>query len=216
MNFLMRLGNPSFFVPWEDVSVSSSSTFLMPTIEFHFVKRPEVTFELYRRPGMEIIRQGRQFRPDLFAWLDSQPMPPRLSRAKIVLVWLAVNIATMCVLGSINWWRFYRLASRGRPVEAIVNQTEPQNHQTVHYTYRIGSDTYVGKGHAGYGNPPFRDLRAGQSVHAFYLPDRPEDSCLGDPHGLLENETIPILLAAFTLSGLFAVSMWQRGRLDVS
>jgi hypothetical protein len=42
-----RLGNPSIFVPWSDISVSNSHFLFVPTARISFKKIPEVAFQFY-------------------------------------------------------------------------------------------------------------------------------------------------------------------------
>jgi hypothetical protein len=108
-----------------------------------------------------------------------------------IVIWLAAVpiriIGSQCV-------REYRLDKEGTRTSAVVTALEPNNHQSVHYSYRIDTTTLNGFGRAGFGNPEFHQLRIGQQVVAVYLPSEPRVSCLGSPRQLLTNDVIPISL----------------------
>jgi len=126
-------------------------------------------------------------------------------RVRLFLIWLGSVVAVTLLLGSINWPKYYRLAQQGVLAEGSVTQKEPENHQIIRYSYFVSKNSYNGVGHDGFGNPSFEEIKVGDRVKVYYLPKNPEISCLDNPSQLLENETIPIILAALVFPSLAIV-----------
>src|SRR6266478_3342657 len=96
----------------------------------------------------------------------------------------------------LNVPKFYRLAKDGISVDGRVVAKEPLNHQTVHYSYLVATQTYYGAGNAGNGNPPFDQLRIGDPVRVSFNPNNPSESYLGDPTSELNSLTRGAILIA--------------------
>ncbi len=107
--------------------------------------------------------------------------------------------------------KFYRLAKDGMSIEGWVVAKEPLNHQTVRYSYVIGTQTNHGAGNAGNGNPPFDQLNIGDPVRVSFNPNSPSESYLGDPTSELSSLTRGvILIALFPTVVVFAYSIKRR------
>ena len=127
---------------------------------------------------------------------------------KFLLLWFVGAVLVVIPLSRINLVRFYRLAHEGVSVRGEVIGLEPAHHQAVHYSYDVDGHSYSGIGWADFGNPRFGFLSVGQSVFVYYLPKDPSTSCLGYPNELLNNEEIPIALAALVFPP-FALLAWS-------
>jgi hypothetical protein len=95
-------------------------------------------------------------------------------------------------------WNFYRLSHDGVLTQGTVIGLEPENHNTVRYTYKVNGQTYA---RADQG---FSGFAVDQTVPVYYLPQQPDVSSVGDPDSLLTNELFPLVLATVTFP-LFAI-----------
>lgn len=122
--------------------------------------------------------------------------------------WLLLSTVALALAFAIglaivtNWTEYFQLTKEGVATQGRVVSKEPNNHQLVHYTYQVGARSFRDTGHAGYGNPEFKQLRIGDGVSVSYLTAKPEVSCLGDPAGLLKNETTFVGAAALVFPPL--------------
>jgi hypothetical protein len=96
-------------------------------------------------------------------------------------VWLVFAGLALTIGLKITDWLTYRNLSNGVGVCGKVTAKEPENHQTVRYSYNVGQQTYSGVGHGGHGNPSFAELNVGDSITVFYDPAHPSVSCMGYP-----------------------------------
>lgn len=79
-------------------------------------------------------------------------------------------------------WRLYqRLADDGMHVQGWVTGKDLIGGKRVDYAFRLGDKTYSGSSVAGYGNPPFSELKTDDEVIVFFLPKDPAVSALGVP-----------------------------------
>ena len=122
-----------------------------------------------------------------------------------LLVWLIATGAS-ALTGSLvsEMPKYKRLADHGLRVGAVVTGKEPENHQSVRYTYKVGAEVYGGIGRAGGINPSFEALAAGDGVIAFYDPGKPQDSILGDPRGRVRSNLV--IIAVFSLMPTIALA----------
>lgn len=134
-------------------------------------------------------------------------MKKQLSRRTIIFIIIAVIIWLVTVpirlIGS-NCLEYYHLQHHGVATKAHVTLLEPNNHQSVHYTYTVKTVEYSGTGRAGFGNPEFNSLSPGMELEAYYLPSSPKISCLGTPHALLSNDAVPFLAFLMLVSFVLA------------
>jgi hypothetical protein len=56
---LFRLGHPPLFIPWSDITVSSTRRFLADFIVFEFRQTPGVSILLFDRFGREVLEAAR-------------------------------------------------------------------------------------------------------------------------------------------------------------
>jgi len=130
------------------------------------------------------------------------------------VIWV-FSTGAFAVFGIIflNMTKFYRLARHEMIVEGRVRAKEPLNHQTVHYSYPVGTQTYYGAGNAGDANPTFDELSIGDPVRVSVNPNNPAESYLGDPQSEL-NSLIRglVLIALFPTIVMVVYSIKQRNR----
>ena len=72
--------------------------------------------------------------------------------------------------------------------------------------YHVAGRSFHGQTQPSMPNPPLEQLTIGQPVVVFYDPEKPEDSVLGDPKPILQNETISVLLGA-TIIPIFLIAI---------
>lgn len=123
---------------------------------------------------------------------------------KLLLLWLGAVISFVVGLCQItNLATFYRLAHGGVATSGTITAIEPQNHETVHYLYSVDGKSYAGEG-------AVESLTALRQVTVFYLPSRPDTSCLGSPQDLLDNEETFVLMVSLSSPTIvMAVYCWR-------
>jgi len=133
-------------------------------------------------------------------------------RIKYLLLYLALAIAIILFIGSINWMTYYRLSKQGIGTRAVVTKTNCSNHMTFSYRFDFNGKSIYGSGGDGYGNPSCDTLKQGDPVLIYYLPSQPEINVPGDPKERLNNETISIAMAALIFPALlvFAINKWTK------
>lgn len=116
-------------------------------------------------------------------------------------MWLIVAAA----LGSLNWFTYYHLVTRGVRGQATVLELLPRYHNTVSYEYNVAGQNFTAQTQSWPPNPPLEQLAVGQAVVIYYDPVHPDRSVLGDPRLILKNETMSVALAAFILPTFIAL-----------
>jgi len=136
-------------------------------------------------------------------------MPRRLRLVffKVFGLWLVAALAIAIPLSQINLVQFYRLRKNGIRTSGVVMELQPNNHQSVYYSFEVAGKSYSNIGRAGFGNPEFCCLTVGQNLIVYYLPSDPWVSCSGVPDQLIENEVPPIVLAGIIFP-LFAMTVY--------
>jgi len=135
-------------------------------------------------------------------------------RIKYLLLYLALVIAIVLFIGSINWMTYYRLSKQGIGTKAVVTKTNCSNHMTFSYRFDFSGQSIDGSGGDGYGNPSCDTLKEGDPVLIFYLASQPEINLPGNPKERLNNETISIAMASliFPAFTIFAITRWNKRR----
>jgi hypothetical protein len=138
-------------------------------------------------------------------------------RIKYLLLYLALAIAIVLFIGSINWMTYYRLSKQGIGTKAVVTKTNCSNHMTFSYRFDFNGQSIDGSGGDGYGNPSCDTLKQGDPVLIYYLSSQPEINVPGDPKERLNNETISIAMAALIFPALlvFAINRWAKKQKQV-
>jgi hypothetical protein len=126
---------------------------------------------------------------------------------RYAITWLALAIAIVIGLGSLNWRAYRSMAACGVSGQATVIELLPKIHNTVRYEYRVAGQAFQGQMQSWQPNPPLTKLSVGQPLVIYYDPRHPEESVLGDPKPMLQNETISVALAAVILP-TFIVAPW--------
>lgn len=127
-------------------------------------------------------------------------------------VWLALA-AVFALIGSRLFRTPYdRLVIHGRRTEGWVTLKEPDNHQNVHYTFIVNSQTYTGIGHGRQGGlPDFEQVQVGQKVPVVYDPADPNVSSMGDPGKLLRSGNFLTIAIAITFPAFILAALWVKG-----
>jgi hypothetical protein len=129
----------------------------------------------------------------------------------LLALWLLGAVLVAVGIGHINVPKMWRLTMRGQKTEGWVVSTEPNNHLTVNYTYKVSGRELASstQGGAGAGNPPFENLGAGTPVNVYFDPIDPTVALLGEPRAHLDNEIISVGSAALLIPAFF-VFRWRR------
>lgn len=110
----------------------------------------------------------------------------------------------------LNIPKLYRLSNKGIVTEGRVDAKEPLNHQTIHYSFTVGRQTYYGTGHGGNGNPGFKELQIGDPVRVSYNPSVHEESYMGDPASELESLTRGMIIIAFFPTIVIVIYVFRK------
>ena len=132
----------------------------------------------------------------------------------LLVVWLLGALLVAVGIGHINVPKMWQLTIRGQKTEGWVVSTEPNNHRTVNYTYKVSGRELASstQGGAGAGNPTFEEVVAGTPVNVYFDPSDPAVALLGEPRAHLDNEIISVGGAALLFPTLFVFGWrrWQR------
>ncbi len=128
---------------------------------------------------------------------------------RYILTWLVLAVVIAVGIGSLNWLSYRSMETRGVSGQGTVIELLPKIHNTVRYEYHVRGQSFEGRMQAWRPNPPLEQLSVGQSLVIYYDPEHPEKSVLGDPKGMIENETISVALATIIFS-TFLVVAWAR------
>lgn len=130
----------------------------------------------------------------------------------IFLTWLVTAVISAIIgLVFFNPLAGRQLIESGVRTEGRVIALEPDNHQIVHYEYKVGNEKFNGSGHAGSGNPPFRELSIGDSVIVFYEPTQPKSSTLGYPQGLYYRNWGGVIFATVVIPIVIVGGFYRMG-----
>ena len=81
-----------------------------------------------------------------------------------------------------EWKRLNDLSERGARTTAKVVGKEPNNHQSIRYSYTVDGQSYTELGGAGKGGiPAFERVNVGDEIVITYLPNDPVESVPGSP-----------------------------------
>lgn len=81
-----------------------------------------------------------------------------------------------------GWKRLNDLSERGARTTAKVVGKEPNNHQSIRYSYIVDGQSYTELGGAGKGGvPAFGQVHIGDDIVITYLPSSPVESLPGSP-----------------------------------
>jgi hypothetical protein len=101
---------------------------------------------------------------------------------------------------------YYRLARDGQMVRGVVVTPTCDQHSSLNFKFVAAGRTWPGSGHSDH----CRDLRRGDSVDVWYLPENPADSSLDEPRDGLANELETAGLAALVFPAFFLLAISQR------
>jgi len=111
-----------------------------------------------------------------------------------------------------------RLVEHGRTTTGVVRSIWRGRSSSVTVEFAVDDQTHtVASGRFGPPNPPIQQLRVGQPVAVWYLPDDPGVVALGDPPQLLRRtgrvvSFIVGLLLVSILGSAWILTRLQRGR----
>jgi hypothetical protein len=111
--------------------------------------------------------------------------------------------------------RFFQLSRDGVTTTAMVTRTEPLNHDTMTYEYKVGGRTFSGQGTVHDSRRTPNIVSDGDQVDVIYLPSDPAASCQCDPHYQLLNYIQGSLVGGFFLAivgvlQVLSVRWWIR------
>jgi Protein of unknown function (DUF3592) len=140
---------------------------------------------------------------------------PKTPYITFLLIWLGMVIVIGIGIGSLNWRFYRRMTTDGVAGQANVIELLPMDHKTVRYRYHVAGREFHGQRQSWPPNPPLEELAIGQMVVVYYDPEHPEQSVLGDPRPMLENETIAVTIAATGIPTMLVILWAWRHRAEM-
>jgi hypothetical protein len=142
-----------------------------------------------------------------------EPAESRVSTAKVVavgtLIWIGAATVVGLLITALDYpnQRTYRaLDERGVHATATVTRTEPNNHNTVYYSFVVAGRNYADSGAAHGPNPEAADLRIGDRIQIVYDRTDPRVSCACDPREQrYPARFVPTAIASLFVSSLVAL-----------
>jgi hypothetical protein len=129
--------------------------------------------------------------------------------ALLILIWVSLATGVVLLIGSLNVPFFYKLLKDGKPAEAVIIQTMPQNHCGVVYRFSVDGKEYQR------GGSDHCTQHVGARVTIYYYPEKSgepsERTSYDRPREALFNEFIPIFLAAIFVATLSVWSLLKNG-----
>ncbi|CEO87885.1 DUF3592 domain-containing protein [Syntrophaceticus schinkii] len=128
-----------------------------------------------------------------------------------ILIWLILAIITFALLGTqiSRLPKYFKLTLTGVQTQGFIIKLEPTHHRAVYYSYEVGGRSYTDTfGGAGSGNPKFEDIKIGDPVLVYYLPENPSISGLGDPSYKFITESISVLTVSMVVPAIIIFFIW--------
>ncbi len=126
-----------------------------------------------------------------------------------VAIWLTlVSVSFFVGIFLTDGLEHYRLKTKGIEVQGRVMAKEPQNHQSIRYSYTVERQNYNQIGMAGRGNASFEGIKVGDPFIVYYDPDNPSSSVSGYPNYYIQNSIagtafMMIVFPLFAVIGLY-------------
>jgi Protein of unknown function (DUF3592) len=127
---------------------------------------------------------------------------------RFLLLWLAGALLIALGVGSLNVPFLYRLAHKGVPTCGTITGYEPENHNSVHYTYEVNGKTYTGVQQGGASSSGSDFSPSCRDNVVYYLPENPQQSCIGYPEPMLRNELDAIAIGMLIFPALILL-VWR-------
>jgi hypothetical protein len=121
----------------------------------------------------------------------------------LCLTYLCVASFVTILFGS-GLLRYQRYRRLGVETRGTIIETRCGHHQTFLYEYTVRGRTYRATGSAGFGNPECYDLKPGDPVRIWYLPDNEMASEAGDPEQRQRNEALGMVVGPIWFALPFA------------
>lgn len=197
---LFRVAHPALFIPWSDITAVWKRWFGFQCVQLTARGAPDAAI-LVREPQARAIALAAGAlwpAPDLLARIELRRATVDGSRTAVAYaaVGALVFIGAAVGIGSLNIPEYWKLDRAGKTAAARVTSVEPENHNSLRYTYTVRGSRNEGIGSIA-GRAP---IRPGDLLTIHYLPAEPTTSCLGDPHALLINEVVSTGMAATFLA----------------
>lgn len=203
---LFRVAHPALFIPWSDITAVWKRWFGFQCVQLTARGAPDAAI-LVREPqarAMALAAGALWPAPDLLAQIELRRATVDRGRTAVAFaaVGTLVFIGVAVGIGSLNVPEYWKLDRAGELAAARITSVEPENHNSLRYTYTVGGALYEGIGSID--NAGRAPIRPGGPVTIHYRPAEPAASCLGNPHALLINEVVSTgvpatFLAAATL-----------------
>jgi hypothetical protein len=98
----------------------------------------------------------------------------------VVIVWLVAALVGGSLMGYHSLYKLLALMRDGALAVGIVESVTPFDHHTLRYTFSVDGKGYSAlTTDAGFGNPPYEQLRRGSSITVTYSKSDPSISMAG-------------------------------------
>ena len=209
--FPFRLGHPSLFIPWEEI------TFVRPTaqgptrLSLQFSRVPEIRLTVSKELGKQLQNSsddaGSPVRKQTRQVVENQMMketrPSTRPLYQLSLIWIiAALLTTFGVAMGTGFPKLNQLANSATKIVGKVETLQPENHDLMIYTFEVNGRVYKKETTTNgvrYG--------LGDKIEVFYDPTDPNLSVIGDPIAqrnsvLVMSSVIGVLLATLILVAL--------------
>ena len=116
----------------------------------------------------------------------------------------------LVLLSSSEWLRYGRYAKLAVETKAAVVDLHAGSHQAIAYQYAVESQTYRRVGCTGYGNPNYYDLKLGDSIRVWYLPDNRMASIATEPAAEQRNNATIWLIGPVWFALPYSYLIWRE------
>ena len=157
------------------------------------------------RPRSNTLLRASFYNQTVFEESPCHPNPMVQTNANFTGI--AVAVAVYAFFGTAvfpQWRNLERLDHAGIQIHGRIVAWEPANHQSVRYTYSVGSKAYSGA--ESVGGEKLGTLKIGDEIPVIYLPDRPAVSIPWNPSERYWQWTILL----FGLLPCVSVFFWFR------
>jgi hypothetical protein len=124
-------------------------------------------------------------------------------------IYLPLAVLVACFFTYVGSSRYYyQLVREGQEVRGVVVAPTCGQHNSLNFEFVAAGRTWPASGHSAHCS----ELRSGDPVTVWYLPDNPEVSSLDEPRDGLTNELETVGLAALVLPAFALLVISERKR----
>lgn len=135
----------------------------------------------------------------------------------VAIVWLIAALVGGSLMGYHSLYKLITLMDDGALATGKVESVTPADHHTLRYTFSVNGKAYSAvTTDAGFGNPPYEQMKSGSSITVTYSKDDPSISMAGLAEPAFYAQLQVVLLFAAVFGALIACICHRRGWLRTS